>query len=186
MKKTSDQLLISLIPEILQLRDFGHTFGDIYELIVKKYNVSLNTKYPANYLRSFVNPQRYLKYNSMFSEFVLLDCSDDYQSIPVYVREYDIIFTKAELIPQETKVSHVKYDNVSYLMTLPSCLIARRLARIYSLTDSQIINNREKSGYSNVLTDSQVTPENIHQNIISIFQDIRNKFRQKLIEYHHL
>ncbi|RTL11806.1 MAG: hypothetical protein EKK54_06315 [Neisseriaceae bacterium] len=183
-KKLDDktrQKLITLIPKMEILKNGGYTYKKIIEYIKLEYSIKLPISSPESFLKTFLSPKRYEKYNSSFSNYVILREVSDLSILPCYITKYGCIFTLRELI-KDDNLLFINKRNVHLFNDLSSCLIAKRIMRFHDISDDVIMLARESLGLSNSF-DQKITPDYISENIMDIFHDFEIEFTKEFIKY---
>jgi hypothetical protein len=183
-KKLDDKIrqkLISLIPEMKILKAGGCTYKKIAEFLEFKYSIKLPVPSPEIFLKTFISPERYEKYNPIFSKYAILREVSDLSLFPCCVSKYGCIFTLRELVT-DGDYYLINRRNIHMFENLSSCLIAKRIMRFHDLADEIILLARESIGLSNSM-DEHLSPDYISENILEIFDDFQNSFNEEFIKY---
>lgn len=184
MDNNTKQQLISLIPEMTIMKKSGFSYPQILQHLKFKYDINLlNEK--SSILTQFINPKYNINLNSRFKEFVILHESAPASNI-IHVMDYGLRFTRRDFV--FSQIHLVDSVNIFNLPNLMARLIAKRIMRMHNIPDTILINDFQKSFPEETASiyNLPVNPNNINENILDIFEDLKNQLQQILFQHYTL
>lgn len=175
------QRLITMLPRLLIYKKVGFSYAEIIKILESEYQIKLDSDNPVAYIKEFMRPKRYNNLNPEFSRYLLFRGFnvnyDDFDN-GFYIQKYGMIFTKSMYIANNFNSIILTENNFYKLPKYEDCLIAKRLLRLHTIDDRQIVYHRERLSFDDTVT--QFTSEDIHLHIMDIFNEMKKEFQEKL------
>ena len=174
------QRIISLLPLIYNLRESGHTFTKITTLLKSMCDLNIEYSKPHILLANIIRQEKEGKLNHQFANYKLFFYY--HHDSPTYLErsvktEYGFNFTFKNVGILDNRL--ITHENFHLITDIRGILIAKRLLRLHTITDSKLITNFLKNDKCKITNEIQDFINNIHQNIIPIFNNLDDMLNSK-------
>lgn len=176
------QEIISLLPLIHNLRKAGNSYPEIAILLKSMKGINIAFKEPGYIINNLVNKDKQHKLNMQFTNYKLFFYypHDEITYLERSVKtEYGFNFTFNNVGILDNRL--ITSENFHLISNIRGIIIAKRLLRLHTIPDTDLINIFIKNNKNSISQDEQEFIGNIHKFIIPIFNELDAKLKSNAL-----
>lgn len=187
--KSYYQQIITYYPLIMQLKKLSYSLNEILEILHRDYQFKITSTTPTQYLSTAISQIKSNKVNKQFEDYIILggiidSDKPEYEKFCVKIDE-DCYLT--HITKPVNTVYIVNEFNIHQLNSIKACLIAKRILKMHSLSDEELVHKfkLEKDKWSlegnkyELSMDDKNNINTIHEKILSIFNKLTKELKLK-------